>query len=115
MGNHTDQCPKWAEDLILQIRLIEVSLGNLRAPEAAELPADKDWKTVDWEDLSKKVFSPGAPLADDAAEGLFAKVAKGLTSEGYSPEEIAGFINNRVKDPASRLKYCSAEEVIAAI
>lgn len=115
MGNHTDSCPKWAEDLILQIRLIEVSLGNLRAPETTDQPGDKDWKTVDWEELSKRAFPPNAPLADDAAERLFEKVVKGLTADSYAPDQIVAFINARVVDPNSRLKYCSVDEVKDAL
>jgi hypothetical protein len=115
MSNHADKCPKWAEDLIHQIRLIEIRLGNLMAPPASEGKGDKDWQTVDWEELSQRAFPTGAEPAEDAADVLFKKVCRDLAKEGFAVSEIAGFVNARVVSPGSKLLYCSPGEVEDAL
>ncbi len=110
-----DACPKWAEELILKIRAMEVQLGNVR-PGMGKKGGD-DWKS---QDLGKLMARLTAEDGDDlkaveaAAEALFAKIAKGLSEEGFTPEEIAQFVNARVA-PESRLPYCDTREVMEAL
>jgi hypothetical protein len=106
----SDQCPRWAEELIARIRAIELQLGNI-VPEGG-----KDWHVSNVEDLYRRTgtMDDGGEADEGAVEALFAKVARGLAGEGLKPSEIAALINARVPS-GGRLPYCSAAEVAAVL
>lgn len=107
MPTSPDRCPKWADELITRLFKIEVGLGNLRPKGEQKAFAEKPLKSLaELEDLADQ---------QSAAEALFQKIAKGLTDEGFTPEQIAAFVNARVNDGFSKLPYCNAAEVTEAL
>ena len=103
-----DNCPSWAVQLIAQILEVEMRLGNVRPPA-------ETWKSDAMDELLRRTSATDATAADEsAAEMLFARVCRGLADEGFGPEEAAAFINARIPT-GSRLPYCSAAEVLAAL
>jgi len=103
-----DNCPSWAVQLIAQILEIEIRLGNVRPPA-------ETWKSAAMDELLRRAAASEAAAADEsAAEALFARVCRGLADEGFGPEEAAAFINARIPT-GSRMPYCSAAEVLAAL
>lgn len=115
MARPIDRCPKWAEDLILKIRALEIQLGNVRPGMGTK--ADEDWQAQHFSKLAAKLSDDSddeARHAEAAVEALFKKIAKGLSEEPFTVDEIAQFINARVA-PESRLPYCNAAEVSEAL
>lgn len=98
-----DRCPTWAAQMIARIRDIEIEQGNINPPG--------DWKERNLEALQGRAFTEDGP---DDAETLFVELAKRLSSEGFSDDEIAGFVNARVVS-GGKLLYCSAAEVRDAL
>lgn len=102
-----DHCPEWADKLIHDLRDVEIFLGNL--------PKKKDWESNRLADFSKRVFASDAPVWDEAkAEKVFAMIVSRLHSEGFSDQEIADFINARIRYDGGP-KFCDAAEVRDAI
>lgn len=115
MTKPVDDCPKWAEELILKIRAMEIQLGNIR-PGMTSSKADEAWQSQELGKLLDRLGEDGDTLrlTEEAVEGLFRKVAKDLTAEGFTPAQIVAFVNSRVA-PESRLPYCDAREVMEAL
>lgn len=99
-----DRCPSWAVPLILRIRDVEVEQGNINP--------GGDWQQRDLAQVQGRVF--GEDEGQDDAEILFADLAKRLVADGFSPVEIAQFVNSRIVT-GTRLAYCSAAEVSEAL
>ena len=96
-----DSCPKWANDLILQLRLLEERLGNLKGSE--------QWRKADLEELLERV-SQDVHLDDGATDQIFSRIVNGLREEGFADGKVAAMINARIPCPGN-LTYCNAEEV----
>jgi hypothetical protein len=102
-----DKCPRWASDLIIRIRDLEVQLGNIR-PDSSEA-----WQVNHVTDVFNRLEDPdSSAVFADLVESLFAKVTRGLKDEGFASDEIATFINSRI--PSGKLSYCNRSEVEAA-
>jgi hypothetical protein len=104
MAINDDGCPKWAVELIQSIQLLEVKLGNVQAPG--------EWQTADMSALVDRLYrdEDSVDLDESAVESLFRRVARGLLEDDFEPEQIADFINARIKS-GGRLPYCNASEV----
>ena len=106
-----DGCPDWAVDLIRKIYLLEVEAGSIKNPKSEE------WATTTQDQLLKLAGrmddSLGVDLEQETAT-LFERVTRGLSSEDFTPDEIAAMINARIPTGCN-LKYCSASEVLAAL
>jgi hypothetical protein len=103
-----DKCPRWADELIVRIKELELELGNI-TPEGG-----KDWQVSNVEDLYHRTGSDTGQADEGTVETLFQQVARGLSKEGFGPEDIAAMINSRVPS-GGRLPYCNAAEVRAAL
>ncbi|MCX6127127.1 MAG: hypothetical protein NTV34_20585 [Proteobacteria bacterium] len=106
-----DRCPDWANDLIRKIYLLEIETGSISNPKQGQ------WNTQTQDDLMKiarKLEGTAGTDAEDEADALFGRVAKGLISENFSSEEIAKMINDRIPT-GSRLLYCSPSEVLVTL
>ena len=111
----SDGCPEWASELISRILVLEVEAGTIKNPN--ENTAANGWSTANLDDLAKVAGQMDKQAKDDISEEvetLFGKVARGLTSEGQSPEVISAMINARIPT-GCRLSYCSASEVRDAL
>jgi len=103
-----DHCPRWATELIIRIRDLEVQLGNIR-PDNSEA-----WQVKHVTDVFSRLEDPdSSAVFADLVESLFVKVSRGLKDEGFASDEIATFINSRI--PSGKLSYCNRSEVEAAI
>lgn len=106
-----DGCPDWAIDLIRKIYLLEIESGAIKNPESTQ------WTTTTQDQLLKLAGdmeqSLGVDLEQETAT-LFERVARGLSSEDFTPDEIANMINARIPTGCN-LKYCSPSEVLAAL
>lgn len=109
-GEVEDACPTWAIELIQKVYVLEVEAGNLANP------ATNQWNTRTQEELLKVAdrldTSAGSEIGDDV-EALFNRICRGLLAEKFTPEAIAEMINVRIPT-GSRLKYCSASEVLGS-
>lgn len=106
----SDRCPMWASDIFMQIRQLEVHLGNIPA-------ADKWQGADDLEELQERLFGEGAAdlrADEETVERLFIKACANLDDEGFTAEEIAGFANARI-GYKNGPPYCNAAEVDEAI
>lgn len=103
-----DGCPDWAARVIHRLRLLEVKLGNI-TPE-------NDWNEANVVRLYDRLGGQNDSDSQDESlvETLFHQIAQGLTDEGFDTFKIAEFINARVRG-MSRLPYCNATEVNAAL
>lgn len=90
------------QKMVLELRCLEVTLGNL-PPENWALPK-----------LHKKVNDPNfaafSSKAEARTEELFRDICAELADQGYSPEQIAEYVNTELSYPDG-LKYCSEAEV----
>lgn len=106
-----DGCPDWAVDLIRKIYLLEIESGAIKNPKS------KEWSTATQEELLKVADtvekSMGVDIEEETA-ALFERVTRGLSSEDFTPDEIAQMINVRVPTGCN-LKYCNASEVLASL
>ncbi len=106
-----DGCPEWAVELIQKIYVLAIESGDVKNPESNE------WATTSHEKLLKLAGhmdeSAGMDIEQETS-ALFERVARGLSSEDFTPDEIAFMINSRIPT-GSKLKYCSASEVLAAL
>jgi hypothetical protein len=103
-----DQCPAWAHSLIVQLKELEIRLGNI--------PESLTWQTGDLDTLAARVQGE-TDLLDtehDMSETLFRKIVHQLAREDFEPEEIATFINSRVGYKGGP-PYCNAAEVRAEL
>lgn len=106
-----DGCPDWAVELIRKIYLLEVEAGAIKNPKS------EAWTTTTQDELLKLAGQMDASLGADLEQetaALFERVARGLSSEDFTPDEIAAMINARIPTGCN-LKYCSASEVLAAL
>lgn len=103
--NIKDRCPTWAVALIARIRDIEIEAGNINPPGG-------DWAQRRLEEIQERAYVEHE--GKDDAEELFVELSRRLSSEGFSPAEIAGFVNARILS-GGRLPYCSAAEVSEAL
>ena len=104
----SDNCPRWAVEMILRIRDLEVQLGNLR-PDSSE-----PWKVANITDVYSRLEDPeSSAVFADLVESLFGKLAVGLKDAGFDSEQIAALINTRI--PSGRLPYCNSAEVQEAL
>ncbi len=96
-------CPEWAQEMIGTLRNCEVLLGNI--------PRDLEWDSKYVKEVAHRSFLfESLPISEPLVELVFKKIVTRLTQEGFSYEEIAAFINQRVAYQNSP-PYCSAEEV----
>lgn len=110
-----DGCPPWASEMIAKILVLEVESGTIKNPAAKADAAE--WSTTELAALLKTANRmDDDDLRDVAAEveTLFARVARGLSSEGFSPETIADMVNARIPT-GCRLAYCNPGEVRDAL
>ena len=100
-------CPPWAEEMIETLRNVEVFLGNL--------PKGAVWESSYVRDLAQKTFpyEPGQ-LSEEAVELLFTRIAKKMIEDGFSVQEIAGFINRRLRYEKSP-PYCNEAEIVSCL
>jgi hypothetical protein len=106
-----DTCPDWAASLIQKILVLEVELGTIKNPSLTS--DDPNWSTSSLDRLTKIAGQLDRQHLDNIEEEvqtLFAKISRGLLSEGFSAVEVAEFINKRVPT-GCRLPYCNASEV----
>jgi hypothetical protein len=110
-----DQCPDWASTVIARILVLEIEAGTIKNPASAE--KNSAWATSSLEQLSKvaaKLDRDDLQDLNQEVETLFARLAKGLSSEGFDTTTIASMINARIPT-GCRLPYCSAAEVAHTI
>jgi hypothetical protein len=110
-----DHCPQWADRLILRLKLLELSLGNICRGGSIE----KGWQDHELSELVKslerdKEQERGHSFSESQVDYLFQKLSQALYQQGFSPEDIAKFINKRLTGSA-KLPYCSAQEVTEAL
>ena len=106
----SDRCPSWANEMILKIYVLEVESGAIKEHKSA------NWSTVGHEELLKiagKMEQDAGPDVSSNVEAIFERVARGLLSEKFEPEEIAEMINRRIPTGCN-LSYCNASEVLGA-
>ncbi len=109
----TDSCPSWANEMILQLRALEVKLNNI--------PDSPNWSNFESiEALYKKINERDQHLNNEIfldegmTEKMFATISKKLSAEGFSVEDIVSFINKRIGYKGGPA-YCNAAEVIESI
>ena len=101
--NCKKECPPWAEELIEYLRQVEVFLGTI--------PDRPNWKDERVKKLVNRVTKEEVPVFDEHKLNLLMKkIVFKLTDAGFSVQEIADMINERIK-LENGPKYCSAEEV----
>jgi hypothetical protein len=104
----SDACPAWADQLIKELLVLEIRLGNVQPlPDAGE-----EWQSADLEELEQRLAArEGSGAIDEATtESIFKRVVTGLAGEGFSAAQITAFVNTRVVGQ-SRLPYCGLAEV----
>jgi hypothetical protein len=110
----SDNCPEWATTIIARILVLEIEAGTIKNPANAE--RESAWATSSLDELSKvaaKLDRDDLQDLSQEVEALFERLTRGLVSEGFSPESVAGLINARIPT-GCRLPYCNAAEVAAA-
>lgn len=110
-----DGCPAWASEMIHKIMLLEIEAGTIKNP--AETQSTEKWTTAQLEELAKmanRMDHQGYQELANGVEALFTRIARGLVSEGHTPEAIAQMVNIRIPT-GCRLPYCSADEVRDAL
>jgi hypothetical protein len=96
-------CPVWAVEMIANLRSCEVMLGNI--------PRDFEWDSKYVKEVAQKTFLfDSLPVSEKLIDLVFKKITTQLIQEGFSSQEIAIFINDRIKYQNSP-PYCSVEEV----
>lgn len=102
-----DGCPSWAIQELQKLYTLEVALGNI--------PSSPEWRSNFVTEVQDRVFSNiDMHSTNEATELVFDRLVRRLAGENFTPEQIMGFINNRV-GYASGPKYCTLAEVQAAI
>jgi hypothetical protein len=101
-----DKCPKWAEELVVRLRGLEIQLGNLKP--------DDGWQSLTAQSLAERAArlnaqEGNAELDASLTETLFQRLCRGLSEEGFGPEAIAAMVNCRLH--SERLPYCSTDDV----
>jgi hypothetical protein len=106
-----DACPSWADQLIKEMLVVEVRLGNIQPLDGT----GEDWQTADLDKLQQRLDPEDGENVDEAtAESLFRRIVIGLKQEGHDAARIATFINARMAGK-SRLPYCDANDVEDAL
>ena len=103
---HSDGCPAWAEEMIDQLRQVEVFLGNV--------PKALAWQSDHVNQVLSKTFLEESVLDNDKADLIFHRITRRLHAESYSQEAIVGFFNSRIGYKGGP-KYCSTDEVEAVL
>ncbi|MBI2603034.1 MAG: hypothetical protein HYW48_08255 [Deltaproteobacteria bacterium] len=102
-----DTCPKWAEDLIMKLKQVEIYLGNI--------PSVLAWQSQHLDAIAKRAFEKDEAVFDEEkAEFLYRRIARGLVKENFSPEIISGFFNRRIGFQGGPA-YTNADEVREAV
>ncbi len=102
-----DGCPIWAEDLIAKLREVEILLGHI--------PESLAWKSQHLSDVAKRAFAKEDAVFDEQkVEFLYKRIARGLTQETFTAQQIAAFINARIGFEGAP-PYTSASEVEEAL
>lgn len=102
-----DQCPDWADSKIMNLRQVEIFLGNI--------PKTANWKSDHLNKISGDEVRSNYPgLNDSTTDMLFSQISRQLSSEGFTPEQIAQFVNARICYEGGPT-YCSADEVSDAL
>ena len=97
------KCPIWAEEQIEYLRRVEVYMGTI--------PDKPNWRDDSVKSLVDNLTTEEAPVFDEhKLNYLFKKIVVKLTEEKFSPEEITGFLNERIKLDYGP-PYCSVEEI----
>jgi hypothetical protein len=110
-----DGCPDWAHEVISTILVLEVEAGTIKNP--AENAATNGWSTANLEDLTKvasRLDDQEREALANKVEALFGRLARGLATEGHSPDVIAAMINARIPTGCN-LPYCNGDEVRGAL
>lgn len=98
-----DQCPPWAEEMIEQLRQIEIFLGHI--------PKSLAWESSHLDDVVKRAFHKSEAVFDEQkSELVFQRITKGLLKENYTKEQIAAFINRRIGYTGGP-KYCDPNDI----
>jgi hypothetical protein len=103
----TDGCPLWAQEMIDQLRQIEIYLGNI--------PKSLSWESAPLELIAKRSFHKDqATFTEEKAHLVFCKIVKRLVQEGASHKEIADWINARIGYKGGP-KYCDDNDIMEAL
>ncbi len=103
----SDSCPTWAAEMIMQLRQVEIYLGNI--------PKELAWKSEHINEVSGRVFTRNQQVFDDhKAELIYKRIVDGLIRDGFSCQEITNFINARIGYTGGPA-YTSADEVQAIV
>lgn len=98
-----DQCPSWAEEMIEQLKQIEIFLGHI--------PKSLAWESNHLNDVVKRTFLKEEAVFDEhKSELVFQRITKGLLKENYTKEQIADFINRRIGYKGGP-KYCDPSDI----
>ena len=111
----SDGCPDWANEVISTILVLEVEAGTIKNP--AESGATSAWSTANLDDLTKiagRLDDQEQEAIANKVDALFGRLARGLTTEGLSPDIIAAMINARIPTGCN-LHYCNGDEVRGAV
>ena len=100
-----DSCPTWAAEMIMQLRQVEIYLGNI--------PEGLAWKSTHIKEVSQRVFAKEEQVFDDhKAEWIYKRIVRSLAEASFSSEDIRSFINSRI-GYAGGPAYTSKEEIEA--
>ena len=103
----SDGCPEWAQVMIDQLLQVEIFLGNI--------PKVLEWSSERVDAIQRKVYADekGA-ITEEVSELLFSRIVKGLTMEGFSPDQIIQYVNLRIGYKGGP-KYCGSDDLIGII
>lgn len=102
-----DRCPIWADELIVQLRQVEIYLGHI--------PKTLAWKSEHLSEVAERVFAKSDQIFDDhKSEWIYNKIVRRLNEELFSPEDITEFINSRIGYTGGPA-YTSVTEVNAVL
>ena len=102
-----DQCPSWANELILKLREVEILLGNV--------PAALAWQSQHVKEISKRSFAgDDAVFDEEKTEFIYRRIVWGLVAEKHSVQDVASFFNQRIGYEGGPV-YTNLEEVHEAL
>ncbi len=109
MSLHTEingKIPAGVEEWIVQLRDVEVALGNIPKPQA--------WESKLLDAFVQESMGGERPLSDAVADHLFLRISTALDRAGFSATQTADLINATVLYKGGP-KYCDASEVTEAL